>query len=55
MNKPRKTVISSAELPMCMVRRLSAGVVARPRVEVVFDPHSRLILGFRFIEDASVD
>lgn len=50
MNKPRRTTVSSAELPIAVLQRLGDPSINRPRLEVVFDDYSRMILGFRVID-----
>jgi len=54
MDKSRQTTLSSAELPVAVLQRLGDPSISRPRVEVVFDDHSRMILGFRVTDGRPV-
>lgn len=52
MKTSPRTVVSSAELPTFVIDSLRAATPsARPRVEILFDARTRLILGFRVAEN----
>lgn len=51
MHNAPDTVVTSAELPVFVIDALQAdGAPPRPRLEVVFDARTRLIVGFRLTE-----